>query len=254
MIYYSFQRFLPGSLLLLLLLPASPDAGAQSLERVSIRFASLASLCPPQQAEALARTLPVDQNVQWRIYAPDKTGEPAGILAFISPTPSGMPQEGWIEVLERKNLIWVAADGFGNEVPTAERVLAAIMGLTEVQRTFKTDSKRVYAAGVSGGGRAASTLITRFPRLLTGAVYMVGVDFWSPEEKSLLEHIKRNRYVFLTGHDDFNRRETKAIYRKYQSAGVEQVLLMDLPDFGHEYPNADQLAEAINYLDTGVAD
>lgn len=251
MILRLFGRLLPACLLLLI--PVASLADGQSLERVTLRSASLSSLFPGQQAEALGSALPVEQQVHWRIYAPDKP-EPAGVLVFLSPDASGMPKQDWIEVLDQKNLIWVAAEDFGNKVPTAQRILAAIMGLTEVRRNFKVDNQRIYLAGVSGGGRAASTLITQFPRLFNGAVYMVGVDFWAPEQESQLEHIKRNRYVFLTGHKDFNRREIKAVYKKYRKAGVEQVLLMNMPGFGHDYPNSAQLIEALNYLDTGLAD
>lgn len=225
----------------------------QSDERIITRSASLLSLYSVERAETLSATLPAAREVRWRIYAPGKP-EPAGVLVFISPHESGGPAPEWIDVLEQKNLIWVAAEQFGNEVPTARRLLAAVMGLSAVRREFRVDNKRIYVAGVSGGGRAASALITRFPRMFTGAVYIVGVDFWTSEQEPLIEHIAHNRYVFLTGHDDFNRRETKKIYNKYRAAGVEQALLMDLPDLGHEYPNADQLAGALHYLDTGIGE
>jgi hypothetical protein len=41
----------------------------------------------------------------------------------------------------------------------------------------------------------------------------------------------------------------KRVFSKYQAAGVTQSLLMDLPGLAHEYPNADQLAQAIEFLD-----
>lgn len=247
------KRLLPAGLFLTVLSPIASGVDDQPLERVTMRSASLSTLFPAEQVEALGSTLSPEQEVQWRIYVPDKP-EPAGVLVFISPSSSGMPQQDWVGVLEQKNLIWVAAENFGNTVPTAQRLLAAIMGLTDVRQNFELDNKRIYVAGLSGGGRAASTLITRFPQMFTGAIYMVGVDFWEPEQEHLLEHITRNRYVFLTGHKDFNRGEIKTVYKKYQTAGVEQALLMDLPDFGHEYPNAQRLAEALNYLDTGAAE
>jgi hypothetical protein len=39
------------------------------------------------------------------------------------------------------------------------------------------------------------------------------------------------------------------LFAKYQAAGVTQALLMDLPGFGHEYPNAEQFGKAIDFLD-----
>jgi predicted esterase len=213
--------------------------------------ATLASLFSAQQAEGFSGTLAIDENVQWRIYTPRKQVDTAGIIVFVSPSPSGDPQQTWIDILDRKNLIWVSAIDYGNSQPTAQRILTAIMGLTYVRQHYRSDSKRIYIAGMSGGGRVASKTITMFPRLFTGALYIVGVDFWSKSEQSKLEHVKNNRYVFLTGHKDFNRRQTERIYKKYKKAGVEQALLMDLPGFGHEYPDATQFEQAIKFLDMG---
>jgi predicted esterase len=124
-----------------------------------------------------------------------------------------------------------------------------LMGLALVQRDFRIDAKRIYIAGMSGGGRVASQAITRFPQLFSGALYIVGVDFWTEREQALIPDIISKRYVFLTGSKDFNRRETRRVYEKYRSAGAQTVLLMDLPGYGHENPNATQLDHALQFLD-----
>jgi len=218
------------------------------------RSASAASLFPADRAEQFATILPVDQIVRWQILAPEidqASGDAAalGTMIFVSPTHSGMPSKEWIEVLERRNLIYVAADEFGNSKPTAQRLLAALMGLALVQRDFRIDAKRIYIAGMSGGGRVASQAITRFPHLFSGALYIVGVDFWTDREQALIPDIISKRYVFLTGSKDFNRRDTKRVYEKYRSAGAGTVLLMDLPGYGHENPNSAQLDQALQFLD-----
>ena len=218
---------------------------------MTTRSGTLTSLYSPEQAKALSKTLPIDEPVQWQVYVPGHD-KPGGILVFISPSPSAAPQPDWIDVLDKMNLIWVAAEQFGNSKPTAKRILTALMGLTMAQRSFQVDNGRIYVAGMSGGGRVASKVVTLFPRLFTGAMYFVGVDFWTPAEKPLLEHIAGNRYVFLTGHNDFNRREIIRTYKKYKRAGVNQIVLMDLPEFGHEYPDAEQFAQAVRFLDTGL--
>ena len=111
------------------------------------------------------------------------------------------------------------------------------------------DAKRIYVGGMSGGGRVASTLITRFPQHFRGALYIVGADFWTSAEEPLKPRIVANRYVFVTGNRDFNQREMRRVFAKYQAAGVTQVSLMDLPGFGHEYPDAAHLGEAVAFLD-----
>jgi predicted esterase len=209
-----------------------------------------ASILPAEQAQALASTLPVDQPVSWRVYVPQKFQEKSnGVLVYVSPTSSGAPNPEWLQVFEDKKLIWVAAEGFGNSEPGAQRVLAAVMGLARIQQQFQTDSGRIYIAGLSGGGRIASQAATRFPRMFNGALYIAGVDFWTEAEKPLLDFIAQNRYVFLTGSQDFNRREIRKAYKKYQEAGVKDVLLMDLEGYGHHNPDAAQLARALEFLD-----
>ena len=39
------------------------------------------------------------------------------------------------------------------------------------------------------------------------------------------------------------------VYRNYRQAGVSEAMLMDLPHFGHQFPNAEQLGKAIDFLD-----
>ncbi len=218
------------------------------------RSASLASLFPADRAEQFATILPADHIVHWQILAPDIAAasddtQALGTIIFVSPNHSGAPSKEWIEVLQRRNLIYVGADEFGNSKPTAQRLLAALMGLALVQRDFRIDAKRIYIAGMSGGGRVASQAITRFPQLFSGALYIVGADFWTDRERALIPEIISKRYVFLTGSEDFNRRDTRRVYEKYRSAGARTVLLMDLPDYGHENPNAAQLDQALQFLD-----
>ncbi len=210
---------------------------------------TLAALFPAEEAKALADTIPADKLLRYRARLP-KNAAPGGVLVFVKPIDSGELPANWAAALDRQNLIWIAADDFGNEHPRAQRILAAIAGLKLIESTTAIDVKRVYVAGMSGGGRIASQIITRFPRRFSGALYIVGADFWTEAEEPLRPRIAANRYVFVTGTRDFNRRDMRRVYSKYQAAGVTQVLLMDLPEFGHEYPNAEQLGQAIDFLDT----
>jgi hypothetical protein len=213
--------------------------------------ATLADLFPPQQTAPLANILPVDQAVKWRVSRPANS-EPCGVVVFVSPTDSGEPQAGWLEVLERENLAWVAAEGFGNRELSARRVLVAIMGLALTRKLGPVDDTRIYIAGMSGGGRVASQVITEFPRLFTGALYIVGADYWKRAAPESLEVIRQRRYVFLTGERDFNREEMLSVARRYRRAGVKGILVLDLPRYAHEYPTPERLGAAIDYLDTGA--
>ena len=220
---------------------------AQELPTVE-RATTLAALFPAEEAKALAATIAPDTPLRYRVRLPHDAAA-SGVLVFVKPIDSGELPENWAAELDRRNLIWIAADDYGNEHPRAQRILAAMAGLKLMESTENIDKKRVYVGGMSGGGRIASQIITRFPRRFTGALYIVGADFWTPAEEPLKPRIAANRYVFITGSRDFNRRDMRRVHEKYQAAGVTQVLFMDLPGFAHEYPNAEQLRAGLDFLD-----
>ena len=217
-------------------------------ERLTERTGSLRAILPAERVHELSEILPLDAELRWRVRVP-RNEQAHGVLVFVNPSASAEPQRGWETVLDARDLIWVSPVDFGNDKPSAQRVLAALLGLALVQNEQSVDSGRIYIAGMSGGGRIASKAITKFPHLFTGAIYIVGVDYWTRAEDSLRASIAMNRYVFITGENDFNRRETRRVYRKYARAGIEHVLLMDLSGFGHEFPSASDLDRAIRFLD-----
>lgn len=222
--------------------------GAAGAQETTERTATLLQLFPPDEAQELAKTIPADKPLHFRVRFP-KNAAQSGVLVFVKPIDAGELPDGWGPVLDDANLIWVAANGYGNERPRAQRVLAAMAAANLIESLQAIDKRRVYIAGMSGGGRIASQIATRFPRRFDGALYIVGADFWTSSDEKYLAGIAANRYVFVTGVRDFNRRDMKRVFSKYQAAGVKNALLMDLPGFGHEYPNAEQLAKAIEFLD-----
>ena len=233
-------------------IPPTSEAATDEAE-IFERVATARSLFPPERIERLAAVLPPDREVRWRVRVPKHTTPPdvapPGVLVFVSPASDATLKRGWSDVLDEKHLIWIAAQDFGNAVPSNQRMLAALMGLALVQQNHAVDPARVYISGMSGGGRVASMTVTLFPHLFTGALYIVGADFWTTTDPALLALITDKRYVFLTGAKDFNRKEMRQIYQRYLDAGASRSLLMDLPRLGHEYPNAAALKTAFEFLD-----
>ena len=230
------------------LLALGSVAHAQNSPTVS-RTTTLSALFPTDKAKSLADTLPPDKPLHYRVRIP-QGGSPSGVLVFVKTGDSGeLPGGNWAAELDRQNLIWIAAENYGNNRPSAKRVLAALAGLKLIESTETIDSKRLYIGGISGGGRIASQIITRFPQTFSGALYIVGADDWTAREEPFLARIAENRYVFITGSYDFNRHDMQRMFSKYKGAGITQSLLMDLPRFGHEYPDAEQLGIAIDFLD-----
>jgi poly(3-hydroxybutyrate) depolymerase len=204
-------------------------------------------LFPPAQAASLAYTLDPGRRVTFRVRMPPGDG-PHGVLVFVSPRDEAEPHEGWAEVLDRRNLIWIAAEAFGNERKTSQRVLVALMALKHLQRTMTLDRERVYIGGMSGGGRVASQALARFPGFFSGALCIVGAD-WVTPESALVPELATKRVVFVTGDGDFNRREIRRVYSRFLDVGVRRSHLIDLRNFEHEYPDADQLGDALDLLE-----
>lgn len=241
-------RYASAGLLMWLL--ASAHAGAAEPTAIE-RSATLAEIFPSDQVEALRSVLPADQRVTWTLRLPSTS--PRSVLVFVSPSAMADPPPGWDAVLDRHAMVWIAARDFGNPLPSNQRVLVALMGLTLARRDYVPADAHRYIGGMSGGGRIASIAITKFPQLFDGALYIVGADDFGKAEPARLAAIAANRYVFLTGDRDFNRREVRHVHERYRKAGVRQTLLLDLPHFAHEYPGADALERAMTFLDSGTA-
>jgi poly(3-hydroxybutyrate) depolymerase len=232
------------ALTLLLLAGVAMAQPAATVER----SATPAALFTVDEARALARTLPMDREVHFRIHRPASAALP-GVLVYVSPTDSGEPPQGWQPVLDEAQLVWIAADGFGNSRPTAERMLVAVMAL-KLAAQEPVDGRRLYVSGTSGGGRVASLTIAHFPRLFTGALFMVGADYYLPEDGPSRALLASRRLVFLTGNRDFNQREMRRAYRQYHDAGVTRTLLLDDAGSGHGPARPEQLRAALRFLDT----
>lgn len=210
------------------------------------RSVTLAQLFPASEARSLSKTLPADRVLEYRVREPAQG--PSGVLVYVSPTDSGEPPADWTGVLDRQRLLYIAAEGFGNSRPTAERVLVALAAQRLARQMGVRDERRQYIAGMSGGGRVASQVITHFPQLYSGALCIAGADYFMPQDESLRALVTSRRLVMLTGDRDFNQREMQLVSRRYRQAGVARLLLMDLPHFAHQLPDAAQLSQALDWL------
>jgi hypothetical protein len=214
------------------------------------RSATLADVFPAAQVQALRSVLPADQRVTWAVRLPSTS--PRSVLVFVTPNAAADPPPGWDTVLDRHATVWIAARDFGNPAPSHQRVLVALMGLALARRDYVPADARRYIGGMSGGGRIASIAATTFPQRFDGALYLAGADDFGQAEPARLAAIAANRYVFLTGDKDFNRREMRQVHQRYRKAGVPQTLLLDLPHFAHHYPGANDLERALAFLDGGA--
>jgi len=209
--------------------------------------ASVADLFSAEEARDIAPTMATDKPVNFRVRIP-KCESACGVLVFVKPTPIADLSHAWVDLLDARKLIWVSADGFGNKRPTAQRVVMTMMAVKLATSRATLDPRRTYVAGMSGGGRIASQVITRFPETFSGAILIVGADYFMPGEP-LKSQLQARPIVFITGDRDFNHGEMLRVFARYQEAGLQRTKLMDIPRFGHQNPSAAELAEALDFLD-----
>jgi acetyl esterase/lipase len=202
-----------------------------------------------QQATRYQEILEPEESISWQVYLPENdSNETPGVLVYVSPMDTGRIDSRWREVMDRQNLIYIAANDSGNKIPTIRRMVLATLAVKALARQYSFDPGRINIAGFSGGGRVASRIASQYPEVFTGALYICGVDFWKKDQTPNVERLLRNRFVFLTGTRDFNRRETRQIQRRYIKAGAQHTKLIVVPGLAHQHPDAAYLNEALQFL------
>lgn len=224
---------------------------------------------PPEQTGAYTDTLPVDEalgpshppeyaeafrsdaHIVFRLYVP-KTydpSQPAGIVAYVSPSRSGAIPNAWKRVIGERNLIWVSVDKSGNDSSILRRMAETLAAVNYVRNRYHTDEGRVFVAGFSGGGRLASILAYTHASLFRGALYICGANAFPGSDPLTIARMRQNRFVFLSGSKDFNRTDTEIVHRAYEAAGITGTRLMIKHNLAHELPGAGEFDDAMEWLD-----
>ena len=234
---------------LALLLTAAASAPARATEN-DIRIETTASqLLGEQKAAHFQKIIKPDESISWEVYVPNNDAtEPPGVFVYVSPMNTGRIDSRWREVMDQQNLIYIAANNSGNRVLTSRRMVLALFAVRALDKQYAFDINRINISGFSGGGRVASRIATQYPDVFTGALYICGVDFWKKDKTPNLDRLLQNRFVFLTGSKDFNRRETRQIQNRYIKAGAQHTRLIVVPGMAHGHPDATYLAEALQFL------
>jgi predicted esterase len=202
-----------------------------------------------QEAALYQDILPPDESISWQVYLPRGNPEkPPGVFVYISPHRLGRIDSRWPAVMDEHNLIYIGANDSGNDKSTNLRVVLANLGVRMLAKRYPIDGERIYISGFSGGGRVASMAATQYPEAFSGAIYICGVNYWIKGDPQKLERVLNNRFVFLTGTNDFNFEETRRVYRRYLAAGAQHSKLMVIKRLGHKHPGAADLNEALLFL------
>jgi predicted esterase len=202
----------------------------------------------------------------WHVRLPRNhlRDRPAGVLAWISPTPDGRLPPAFEPVLDELGFIAVSADSAGNDRPLTDRLQLVLDGIETVRRSWLIDPVRTYVSGFSDGGRCAAILQLALPDVFCGAVPVGGVDshhnaptgrgdsFWPARLGKPLANDMRSlrdrRIGVIVGELDVNRAEAAVRVDLMKADGIPARLDV-MPGLGHALPPAPGFAESLRWVD-----
>jgi dienelactone hydrolase len=189
---------------------------------------------------------------------------PAGLLVWSSPTSAGVIPEVLADGLDELGIVCVAAENAGNERDVPNKFQLVFDGLATARRRYHIDDRRIYIAGMSGGGKVASILALCFPEVFAGAVPIVGLGTYStldeswgryrtayfarPRERELAV-ARTRRMALMGGPADYNYKEMVERAALLEADGFGNVRFFVYPDMAHEMPTPRRFTDALGWLD-----
>jgi len=188
---------------------------------------------------------------------------PAGLLVYIDPVGEGVPPREFDEALDELNIVAIGPAAIGNDRPTNDRLQLALDAVATARARFHIDDRRIYACGMSGGGRVTSMLWGAFPDIFTGGIPVVGLSVYRNASAgpgkiwpaaftrptgTLGTALLRHRLGVVTGPSDFNHANTTAGMRILNADNMD-AKLFSYDDMGHELPTAPRFAEVLRWVD-----
>jgi len=208
-------------------------------------------LLGPEGANAVSAIFPPDEALTWQLSVPANydPGKPAGAIVFIGYAEWGGGKKTWNTVLEEQNLIWIGLVNGGDKKSINERMLRAILASAVLQRDYKIDSDRYYLFGYSGGAHVAAMLATSKPETFKGAIFYSAALGWGKNTPPKIDLVRQNRYLFMAGSLDDDRRKVKRVADEYRKAGVSNTEYVSVANTDRKLPSVSYFEQAVKFLD-----
>lgn len=187
----------------------------------------------------------------------------SGLLVFIHAAPQAIIPDSVGAICDELNFLCVAAADVGNETPIADRLQRSLDAVATVEEQYLVDQSRVYATGVSGGGKLSVHAWLGYSEVFRGAVPCVGMsayenlkradgkyyrgDFPKPG-RAAIASLRDHRLAAITGDKDFNYEHIKLSIGLYQRDKFD-VKLIDIPGMRHEFAAESPFSDALRWVD-----
>lgn len=221
--------------------------------RIELPFGSLLEAAGADFDPRFVEFFESQEILSYQIRKPVAADQCPGLLIYISPKPGAQIPEAWGAVLDRHNLVWVAAEQSGNEVPVARRVGMALLAPFAVIHGVEcdVDLERMILSGFSGGGRVASMMMPVYPGRYSGALFICGVNALSVASRESIDGLMNLPMLLLTGTGDFNLDDTQMAQATYEQAGLRKTKLSIVDGLAHGLPEAPELEAALDFVALG---
>jgi hypothetical protein len=190
---------------------------------------------------------------------------PAGLIVWIDAASAGSPPPELAPVADELGLVIIGAAESGNNRPAPERYQLALDAAATASARFHIDPRRVYVAGISGGGRVASILWACFPDVFPGGLGVVGLSHYMRVPSGLGSYYEAayerppiklfellqspgHRLAGITGTKEMNYLEIMGTQRQMAKDGLD-VRAFEYPGMAHEMATPERCAEAVGWLD-----
>jgi hypothetical protein len=129
------------------------------------------------------------------------------LVIFVSPGDDPLGWRCWQTTCEAHDVLFCAAYGAGNRCAPGRRVRIVLDVLDDVRRRCRVDPEQTYLCGLGGGARLACDIAFALPEYFGGVVPVCGGG--PLNALPYLRHRVADRLsvAWVTGADDFNRRE-----------------------------------------------
>lgn len=204
-----------------------------------------------QTAEELAEVIPVDEPLRWEVYVPYDydAHRPAGVFVYVDPQDWGGMPDRWREVFNKRNMIWVGVNLSDRRRSEMKRIWAAILGSRALEKQYEIDLNRLYI-GSSGDAATIAVNVMMSAGEFVGAVYISGSLYWEQGLPPQIEGFRRKYHVFITGSNDKAQPAIRRDIKLYEKDGVTNVKLIYRPAGLRGGPSAEDIDEALQYLDS----
>lgn len=190
---------------------------------------------------------------------------PAGLLVWSSPTPAGRIPQAFAAALDELHFICVGIDDAGNDRDVPDKFQLVFDAVETARRRFHVDDRRIYIAGMSGGGKVSSILSICFPEVFSGAIPIVGYatyttldeatwgkmhwPYFAKPQARQLAAARTTRTALMSGPPDFNYKEMVERQKQLESDGFQSIRFFDYPDMAHVMPTPDRFTDALRWVD-----